>query len=88
VAEEIVAEIKKSREDGRRYHRHLYDLNANYNAAPEEFTRILDEANNSRMQSAGRILGLRFKLKNLLTPQEWTALSQDLKAYGNRYYGQ
>lgn len=87
VAEDIAAEIKKSREQSRDYHRRLYELNAKYDAAPEEFTQILDEANHSRMQSAGRILGLRYKLKNLLTAQEWNALSQDLKAYGSRYYG-
>jgi hypothetical protein len=62
-------------------------LNAKYDAAPEEFTKILDEQNNSRMQSAAKILGLRFKLKGLLTAQEWNALSQDMMAYGDRYYG-
>jgi hypothetical protein len=82
-----VTEIKKSREQNSRYHRELYELNAKYDATPEEFTKILDAQNNSRMQSAAKILGLRFKLKNLLTTQEWNALSQDLAAYGNRYYG-
>jgi hypothetical protein len=87
VTEEIMAEIKKSREHTRQSHRQLYELNAKYDAAPEEFTKILDEQNNSRMQSASRILGLRFKLKGLLTAQEWNALSQDMMAYGDRYYG-
>ncbi|HJR78289.1 MAG TPA: hypothetical protein VJ805_15020 [Nitrospiraceae bacterium] len=87
VTEDIVAEIRKSRDQHRQYHRHLYELNAKYDATPEEFTKILDEANHSRMQSASRILGLRFKLKSLLTAQEWTALSQDMMAYGDRYYG-
>jgi hypothetical protein len=87
VTEDIVTEIKKSREQNSRYHRELYELNAKYDATPEEFTKLLDAQNNSRMQSAAKILGLRFKLKNLLTAQEWNALSQDLAAYGNRYYG-
>ena len=87
VTEDIVAEIKTSRKQNSRYHRELYELNAKYDATPEEFTRILDAQSNSRMQSAAKILGLRFKLKNLLTAQEWNALSQDLAAYGNRYYG-
>ena len=87
VTEEIVAELRKSRVQSRQHHRQLYELNAKYDATPEEFTKILDEANHSRMQSAGRILGLRFKLKSLLTAQEWNALSQDLADYGNRYYG-
>lgn len=87
VTEEIMAEIKKSLEQTRQSHRRLYELNAKYDAAPEEFTKILDEQSNARMQSASRILGLRFKLKGLLTAQEWTALSQDMSAYGDRYYG-
>ena len=86
VTEDIVAEIKTSREHNSRYHWELYELNAKYDATPEEFTKILDAQNNSRMQSAAKILGLRFKLKNLLTAQEWNALSQDLAAYGGRYY--
>jgi hypothetical protein len=87
VTEEIIAELRKSRDQNRQYHRQLYELNAKYDAAPEEFTKILDEANHSRMQSASRVLGLRFKLKSLLTAQEWNALSQDMMAYGSRYYG-
>ena len=87
VAEDIVGEIKKTREQNRQYHRQLYELNADYDAAPEEFTKILDAQNNSRMQSAGRILGLRFKLKHLLTAQEWKALSQDMATYSERRYG-
>jgi hypothetical protein len=87
VTEAIMAEIKKSREQTRHYHQQLYELNAKYDAAPEEFTKILDEQNNGRMQSASRILGLRFKLKDLLTAQEWNALTQDMKPYGDRYYG-
>jgi Tfp pilus assembly protein FimV len=85
VTEDIVAELRKSRDQTRQYHRQLYELNAKYDATPEEFTKILDEANHSRMQSASRILGLRFKLKNLLTAQEWNALSQDMMAYASRY---
>ena len=55
--------------------------------SPEEFTKILDELNNDRMRSAAKILGLRFKMKSLLTAEEWTALSEELKRYGSRYYG-
>ena len=87
VMGEIITEIKSAREQHRQYHRALYELNANYTASPDEFTRILDELSNSRMRSAAKILGFRFKMKGLLTAQEWTGLSEDLKNYGSRYYG-
>lgn len=87
VMGEIITEIKSAREQHRQYHRALYELNANYSASPEEFTKILDELNNSRMRSSAKILGLRFKMKGLLTAQEWAGLSEDLQNYGSRYYG-
>jgi hypothetical protein len=87
VMGEMIAEIKSAREQHRQSHRALYELNANYSASPEEFTKILDELNNSRMRSSAKILGLRFKMKALLTAEEWTALSEELKRYGSRYYG-
>lgn len=87
VMGEIITEIKSAREQHRRYHRALYELNANYSASPEEFTKILDELNNSRMRSSAKVLGLRFKMKGLLTAQEWAGLAEDLQNYGSRYYG-
>ncbi|MBS0171819.1 MAG: hypothetical protein JSR62_15845 [Nitrospira sp.] len=87
VMGEMITEIKSAREQHRQSHRALYELNANYSASPEEFTKILDELNTNRMRSAAKILGLRFKMKSLLTAEEWTAMSDDLKRYGSRYYG-
>lgn len=87
VMGELITEIKSAREQQRQAHRALYELNANYSASPEEFTKILDELNNNRMRSSAKILGLRFKMKALLTAEEWTALSDEMKRYGSRYYG-
>ncbi len=82
---EIVTELKAGREQERTYHRQLYTLNASYSATPEEFTKILDEANNSRMRTSAKILGLRFKMKELMTADEWKALSDRMLAYSSRY---
>lgn len=82
---DIVAELKASREQERAGHRRLYELNANYTATPEEFNRVLDEASNRRMQSAAKILSLRFKMKDLMTAEEWKALSDQMLAYSSRY---
>lgn len=85
VVNDIVAELKAGREQARAGHRRLYELNANYAATPEEFTKALDDANNQRMQSAAKILSLRFKMKDLMTVEEWKALSDQMLSYSSRY---
>lgn len=88
LAKEIVDEAKQSHDQRRDAHRKLYELNGNYNAAPEEFTKILDEINNAHMRSATKILGLRFKIKEQVTPEEWRAITDGMKQYGDRYVGE
>ena len=75
MVQDIVKEVKKSNQQVRGYHEQLAMVNANYDAKPEQFTRILDELNNARMQTATNILGMRFKIKDMLTPEEWKNLS-------------
>ena len=88
LAKEIVDEAKQSHDQRREAHRKLYELNGNYNAPPEAFTKILDEINNAHMRSATKILGLRFKIKEQLTPEEWRTLTEGMKQYGDRYVGE
>jgi hypothetical protein len=85
IVSEIVAELKAGREQERAGHRRLYELNANYAATPEEFTKALDDTNDRRMQSAAKILSLRFRMKDLMTAEEWKALSDKMLAYSSRY---
>jgi len=84
---EIVQEAKLSIQQKREYHKKLYDLNANYNAPAEDFTKILDEQYNASMRSATKILGLRFKAKEELTADEWKALTDGMNKYRGRYWG-
>lgn len=85
IVGEIVTELKAGREQERAYHRQLYTLNASYTATPEEFTKILDEGNNQRMRTASKILSLRFKMKELMTADEWKALSDQMLSYSGKY---
>lgn len=85
IVNDIVTELKAGREQDRAGHRRLYELNANYAATPEEFHKALDDANSLRMQSASKILSLRFRMKELMTVEEWKALSDQMLAYSNRY---
>jgi len=88
LAKEIVDEAKQAHDQRRDAHRKLYELNANYNAPPEEFTKMLDEISNVHMRSAAKSLGLRFKIKEQVTPEEWRAITEGMKKYGDRYVGE
>lgn len=85
IVGEIVTELKAGREQERTAHRQLYALNANYAATPEEFTKILDEASNQRTRVSSKILALRFKMKDLMTADEWKALSDQMLSYSSKY---
>jgi Spy/CpxP family protein refolding chaperone len=85
IVSDIVSEVKQSVQQTRDYHRQLYELNAKYEATPEEFVKILDNLNNHRMRVASKILGLRFKMKELLTAGEWKALSDAMEKTRSRY---
>ena len=74
LIQEIVQEVRRSSQAARGFHEQLAALNANYDAPPEQFTKILDQLNNARMESAARILGTRFKIKEILTREEWKKL--------------
>jgi len=82
---EIINELKTGREQERAYHRDLYTLNTSYTAAPEDFTKILDSANNQRMRTSTKVLALRFKMKELMTADEWKGLSDQMLSYSSRY---
>ena len=85
VVGEIITELKAGREQERAAHRQLYALNANYAATSDEFTKILDEANSQRMKTSAKIVGLRFKMKDLMTADEWKALSDQMLSYSSKY---
>jgi hypothetical protein len=85
IVQDIVNEVRQSFKMTSDYHQKLYGLNANYEATPEQFMEVLDEQNTKRMGSATRVLGLRFKLKTLLTAQEWKDLTDAMEKTRSRY---
>lgn len=82
---DIITELKAAREQERAYHRQLYTLNASYTTTPEEFSKILNESAQQRMGRSAKILSLRFKMKHLMTADEWKALSDQMLSYSGRY---
>jgi hypothetical protein len=85
LLQEIVAEVQASKQKTRGFHEQLNVLNADYNAAPEQFMSVLDQLNNARMQSSTKILATRFKIKELLTADEWKAMTDDMARVRQRY---
>jgi uncharacterized protein YpuA (DUF1002 family) len=85
IVQDIVGEVKQSYKVNQEYHKKLYALNTNYDAAPEQFTKLLDDLNNARMASATKILGMRFKMKSILTPQEWKEFAAAMDRARSRY---
>ncbi len=85
ILQDIVAEVKNSAQTSRAFHEQMAVMNADYDARPEQFTKVLDEMNNARMTSATKILGLRFKMKALLTAQEWNELTGAMDKTRQRY---
>jgi transketolase len=75
MVQDIAKEVRKSNQEVRGFHEQLAALNADYNAKPDQFLKILDGLNNTRMESAMKILTMRFKIKDMLTAEEWKNLS-------------
>lgn len=82
---QIIDELKTSREREKAYHRELYTLNTSYTATPDEFSKIVNAANIQRSQGSANVLSLRFKIKALMTADEWKAMTDRMLAYSARY---
>jgi hypothetical protein len=85
ILQDIVAEVRSSAQTTRKYHEQMTVLNADYDAKPEQFMKVLDDMNNARMASATKILGLRFKMRALLAAQEWNELTGLMDKTRKRY---
>ncbi|MDO8546324.1 MAG: hypothetical protein Q7R68_03095 [Nitrospirales bacterium] len=85
ILQDIVAEVKGSAQTSRAFHEQMTVMNADYDAKSEQFMKVLDEMNNARMASATKILGLRFKMRALLTAQEWNELTGAMDQTRKRY---
>lgn len=82
---QIVSEARQSRQQNHQFHQALYELNADYDAEPEAFLKIIDEMNLRRMQTAGNILRLRFDMKALMSAEEWKAFTDGMADMRSRY---
>lgn len=82
---DIVAEVRNSAQISRALHEQMAVMNADYDATPEQFTKVLDAMNNAKMASAKKILGLRFQMRSLLAAQEWNELTGAMEKARKHY---
>lgn len=85
ILEQILSEVKQTRQQNRESHQQLYELNTNYDAEQAAFRQILDGMNTRRKESGLKILGYRFDLKELMTREEWKTFTDGLSEMRSRY---
>ena len=58
------------------------DLSENYNSTPDEFRTVITEFEANRNEVRDRIIGGRFKMRDLSTSEEWKKLTDYSKKKG------
>jgi hypothetical protein len=67
-------EVKALTKDLNKVSKKLIKLNSNYDATRGDLKEFLDQLDGRRMKFQERIIDLRFKARNLMTPEEWQAV--------------
>ncbi|MBW1752761.1 MAG: hypothetical protein JRJ46_06585 [Deltaproteobacteria bacterium] len=57
-------------------------LNDNYNASPDEYRKVISEFEADQNEVRGRIIDIRFKMRDLSTAEEWKELTDIKKRKG------
>jgi hypothetical protein len=87
ILQDLVAEVQKTNEETRGFHEQLNALNANYDAKREQFEKIVTQLNNTRAERAQKIIDMRFKIRDLLTVEEWKDLNDKMLRLRSRHEG-
>jgi hypothetical protein len=78
LLQDLVKEVRKTNQEARGYHEQLNALNADYDAPRDKFEKIVKELQDVRAESAAKILDMRFKIRSLMTAQEWKDLNDKM----------
>jgi hypothetical protein len=78
LLQDLVKEVRKTNQETRGFHEQLNVLNADYDAPRDRFEQVVKELNQARVDSAARILDMRFKIRSLMTAQEWKDLNDKM----------
>jgi hypothetical protein len=75
ILQDLVKEVRLANQETRGFHEQLNALNANYDAKREQFEQIVRELQDTRAERAAKILDMRFRIRELMTAQEWKNLT-------------
>jgi hypothetical protein len=75
ILQDLVKEVRLANQETRGFHEQLNALNANYDAKREQFEQIVKELQDTRAERAAKILDMRFRIRELMTAQEWKNLT-------------
>jgi hypothetical protein len=78
LLQDLIKEVRKTNQETRGFHEQLNVLNADYDAPRDKFEQVVKELNQTRADSAARILDMRFKIRSLMTAQEWKDLNDKM----------
>ena len=87
LLQELVKEVRKTNQEARGYHEQLNALNADYDAPRDKFEKIVKELQDTRAESAAKILDTRFKIRSLMTAQEWKDLNDKMLRLREQHEG-
>jgi len=78
ILQDLVKEVRIANQETRGFHEQLNALNANYDAKREQFERIVKDLQATRAERAAKILDMRFRIRELMTAQEWKNLTDKI----------
>lgn len=78
ILQDLVKEVRIANQETRGFHEQLNALNANYEAKREQFERIVKDLQDTRAERASKILDMRFRIRELMTAQEWKDLTDKI----------
>jgi uncharacterized coiled-coil DUF342 family protein len=78
LLQDLVKEVRKTNQEARGYHEQLNALNADYDAPRDKFEKVVKDLQDARAESAAKILDMRFKIRSLMTAQEWKDLNDKM----------
>lgn len=80
-SKQVIAITKKADKEFKSYNKNigklskqLVQMNADYNLTREEIDSFYNQSDKSRMAFLEKFIELRFKAKDLMTPEEWQAM--------------
>lgn len=76
LLEQLDADLATQRQAILASQQELKKLNADYDATPEQFMKLIDSARESRERSRQKIIDTYFRIKALTTRGEWEALAK------------